>query len=67
MDKLTMAAVRKNAGLTQEQMAQKLGMSGGTYSRYENKPYTMQVGAALRFLKIVGAEIGEVDFCTDDE
>lgn len=36
MPKLTMAAARVNSGLTQEEMAQKMGISRSHYSDIEN-------------------------------
>ena len=35
MDKLTLSALRVNAGLTQEQLASKVGVSSRTISTYE--------------------------------
>lgn len=48
-DKLTMTikAARVNAGLTQKEAAEKLGISYQTLSRYENNPGQMPVKMVL--------------------
>lgn len=38
MEKLTLSALRVNAGLTQEQLAKMIGLSARTLGVYENDP-----------------------------
>ena len=40
-------------GLTQEEMAKKIGVSTNTYLAYEKKPERMSVETANKFLEVV--------------
>lgn len=55
--KLTLKQARVGAGLTQEQMAEQLGVSNITYFTYEKDPGKMQVKRLLKFAKVTGVEI----------
>ena len=62
MNKLTMAAARKNAGLTQEQTAKALGMCRVAYCRLEKNPKSMKLQHVIRFLQITNADFNDIDF-----
>ena len=59
MAKISLAAARVNAGLTQEKMAEKLGVSRQTYHAWESGKSEMKVAYFLAFCHITG-------FTTDD-
>lgn len=54
--KLTLKQARVGAGLTQEQMAEKLGVSTVTYNSYERNPSKMQVQKLVKFSQATGIE-----------
>mgnify|MGYP002676909883 FL=1 len=62
MNKLTMAAARKNAGLTQEQTAKALGMCRAAYCRLEKNPKAMKLQKVICFLQITNADFNDIDF-----
>ncbi len=45
---------RKEAGITQAEMAARLRICRQTYCRYEHCPETMPLGMAVRFAEVVG-------------
>ena len=49
-----MEKARKEAGLTQQEVAARLNVCRQTYRRYEQSPETMPLGTAIRFAGIVG-------------
>lgn len=55
--KLTLKQARVGAGLTQEQMAEKLGVTNITYFSYEKDPSKMQVKRLLKFAEVTGVDI----------
>ena len=55
--KLSLKQARVGAGLTQEQMAEKLGVSTITYNTYEKAPKKMKVDRLLTFSKETGVDI----------
>ena len=54
--KLTLKQARVGAGLTQKQMAEKLGVSTVTYNSYERYPSKMQVKSLVKFSQATGIE-----------
>ena len=52
MKEVTMRAARSNTGLSQEEMAKKLGVSLSAYQRYEREPSLMRIGTFLKFCRI---------------
>ena len=48
---------RKEAGMTQEEVAKKVGTKKSAISRLENKADDMNVSTLLKFLKAVGKEL----------
>lgn len=59
MAKISMAAARVNAGLTQEEMARKLQVSRPTYASWESGKAEMKIAFFIAFCQITG-------FSTDD-
>lgn len=59
MAKISLAAARVNAGLTQEKMAEKLGISRQTYNAWEAGKVEMKTAYFIAFCSITG-------FTTDD-
>jgi HTH-type transcriptional regulator/antitoxin HipB len=51
------AGFRKSAGLTQEDLAMRLGITQQTYSVAERKASTMSVGKLLNVLNALGVEL----------
>ena len=59
--KLTLKQARVGAGLTQEQTAEKLGVSTITYNGYEKDPSKMQVARLLTFSRETGVDISMLE------
>lgn len=51
---LEMKAARIRAGMTQEEMAQAIGISASTYSDYERGKRDLPVNVALKFCETCG-------------
>lgn len=62
---LTLKAARTNKGLTQEEMADMLGMSMKTYRRIESEPGWMRITDALKFVEITGVAMESLFFDED--
>lgn len=60
--KMSLAAARINAGLTQTEMAKKLGVSLPTYCGYERGKSIMRVDKAEMFSDIVKIPQGNIIF-----
>lgn len=56
---------RAVAGLTQAEMAEKLGVTTKVYSRYENDPYSVPVAKLVPLAEQFGCSLG--DFFVDME
>lgn len=54
--KLTLKQARVGAGLTQEQMAEKLGVTTATYNGYEKDPSKMKVQKLVKFSQTTGID-----------
>ena len=54
--KRTLAGVRKDLGLSQKQMAEKLGITTLTYSRYERYETTIPTKIAFAIATMAGIE-----------
>ena len=52
--RITMAAARVNAGLTQEEIAEKLGVTRTTYNVWETGKAEMKTAYFIAFCQIVG-------------
>lgn len=62
LEKLTIKQARVLAGLTQKELAKKLGISIPTYLAYEKKRNEMRVTTAIKFSKIVNIPIENLIF-----
>lgn len=52
--RITMAAARVNRGVTQEEMAEKLGVTRTTYNAWETGKTMMKTAYFIAFCQIVG-------------
>ena len=55
--KLSLKQARVGAGMSQEQMAEKLGVSTMTYNGYEKNPNKMRVDKVIAFVRATGVDI----------
>ena len=62
MGKITVKAARVNAGLTQEELANKMGVHRSTISSWETNPSTMQIKDAELLCKILNIPISKIFF-----
>ena len=67
MAKITLAAARVNKGMTQEQMADAMGVSRQTISSLENGRYNPSIFLAHSIAKYFGMTIEEVFLFGDEE
>lgn len=58
----TLKLCRTKVGLTQPEMAQRLGVSIDAYKNYESYRTTMRVDYALKFAEIVGIPFDSIIF-----
>lgn len=65
MSKITVKAARVNAGLTQEELANKMGVHRSTISSWETNPSTMQIKDAELLCKILNIPISNIFFGYD--
>lgn len=56
MEKITIKAARINAGFSQEQIAEELGVDVKTYAKYERTPGEIRLKTLQDFIKITGVE-----------
>ena len=61
--KISMAAARVNAGLNQQEMADRLGIDRSSYIRYEKGESFMRMDMAWVFSEYVGIPFAYIDFC----
>ena len=61
-DQKTIEDARLEAGLTQEYMASKLGVSRQTYASLEKDPDRMTIGQARRVCNLLGKRYEEIVF-----
>lgn len=62
MQKMTLKAARAQADLTQEQIAQKMGIARNTYNDYENYKIFMRIDKAVQFSEIVSIPFDNIIF-----
>ena len=55
--KLTLRQARTGVELSQEEMAERLGVSTVTYNSYEKDPKKMKVGMLVQFSKVTGIDL----------
>lgn len=56
--KLTLKQARAGVGLSQEEMAERLGVTTVTYNAYEKDPTKMRIDRLIKFVRITGVDIG---------
>lgn len=62
MGPITMKVARTMAGLTQREMAEKLGVTTTTYRNYETSVREIPLSLAFKFSDIVGVDIYHIIF-----
>ncbi len=65
--KLTLKDARRRALMTQEEVAERLGVSKSAYRWYERNPGKMKVDKAYRFAKLCGLTIDDLTFTKESE
>lgn len=60
--KLTLKMARIGAGLTQQQVADALGIHVQTYARLEKHPEKMKMEQAIRFADLTGVDLSDLTF-----
>ena len=66
MKGITLEMARARIGLTQEELAKKLGITRNTYAKYEKYKTSMRIDMAQKFSSIVGISIDNLIFFNDD-
>lgn len=66
MKGITLEMARARIGLTQEELAKKLGITRNTYAKYEKYKTSMRIDMAQKFSLIVGISIDNLIFFNDD-
>lgn len=56
---------RKNAKLTQEEVAGHLGITRQTYSKMESSPETISMGEASKLAQLFGVSVDDIFFESD--
>lgn len=59
---LKLSAARNNAGLTQKEAAEKLGISYQTLSQYENDPNNVKLGMLKKMSELYGIPVEFIFF-----
>jgi putative transcriptional regulator len=59
---LSVKKARLISGLTQKEVADKLGVHSHTYMKWEKNPEIMSIGVAKQFSKLVGIEVEDIFF-----
>lgn len=60
--KLTLKQARQFSELSQEELANMLGVHRQTYMKWEKKPHEMPMGKAVEFCRIVKVSIDDIFF-----
>ena len=63
IEKITLIAARKMAGLTQRELAQACGVSGGTVARWEKGIKDPTISQAKRIGEVCGIAYDDIIFC----
>lgn len=66
MKGVTLEMARAKIGLTQEELAKKLGINRNTYAKYEKYKISMRIDMAQKFSSIVGISIDNLIFFNED-
>ena len=59
---ISLRAARQIKGLTQQEMAEKIGVCRHTYMKYESHPDLVPVGVARAISEITGVELDNIFF-----
>lgn len=62
IEKMTIRQARESVGMSQEDVADKLGIVRQTYAKLEEHPEKATIEQAKRICEIIGAEFGNVIF-----
>ena len=62
MNEMTIAQIRKESGLTQQEMADKLGVSRQTYAKLEADPSTATIAQARLMCRVLGHKYEDIFF-----
>ncbi len=62
VEKITVRQARESVGMTQEDVADKLGIVRQTYAKFEEHPEKATIEQAKRICEVIGAEFGNVVF-----
>lgn len=62
MDKITIKAARVNAGMTQQDLAEKMGVHRMTVASWESNPASMQIKEAEQLCSILGVAFSQIFF-----
>ena len=65
VDKITLRAARVNAGLSQEEMANKLGIHRQTLAYFEKEPEKMSIEMAKNVCRILDVNIDQIFFSSN--
>ncbi len=60
--KITLAAARTNAKLTQQEVADYMGVSVQTIGNWEKEPQKMNVGSAFKLAQLYDMEVSSIIF-----
>lgn len=63
MGRLTLRAWRRAKDITQEKMAELLGISTATYIAWEQNPENIKVSIAYKIADTLDVDIDEIQFC----
>ena len=62
MNKISIKAARVNAGLTQEELAKKMGVHRHTIASWEENPASMKIKEAESMCSILGVSFSQIFF-----
>ena len=65
MDRLSVRALRLAREITQEQLANDIGVHVNTYISWEKEPEKIPIGKAYLICKLLNADIESVIFCSE--
>ena len=65
--RLPLSAWRQARGLTQEKMAERIGVSGPTYVRMEKDPTRISIGKANKIAEVLGIAFENIIFLPNND
>ena len=66
MEGITLEMARAKTGLSQEELAKRLGINRNTYAKYEKYKASMRIDMAQKFSSIVGISIDNLIFLNNN-